>query len=185
MGAIGCTVPTGPHRRMAGGAGEDQGDVRSEASAAAVSAAYGPMHNPDLAERGEPEDRPSGGSLPRIRILLADDHAIVRESLARLLQMHEGLEVVGQAGDGQEAVERALDLKPDLIVMDVSMPRLNGIQATHRIKQILPTVLVIGLSMHTDADMAAAMRAAGACHYLTKTAAPDELVNLIRACFPG
>lgn len=133
----------------------------------------------------EPDGQPSRRSQAMIRVLLADDHAIVRDSLARLLQMQEGIEVVGRAGDGQEAVDLAMTLKPDVIVMDVSMPRLNGIQATSRIKTALPYVCVIGLSMHRQADMAANMKAAGASQYLAKTSAPAELIQAIRTCMHG
>ncbi len=117
-----------------------------------------------------------------IRVLLADDHAIVRQSLARLLGGQPGLEVVGLAGDGQQAVDLAVRLEPDVIIMDVSMPRLNGLEATRRVKALLPRVRVIALSMHREEDMAADMRAAGACRYLAKTSPPDELVKAIREC---
>lgn len=139
----------------------------------------------DSSHSPEPCEAASGRRAAAIRILLADDHAIVRESLARLLQMQEGLQVVGVASDGQEAVDLAMATRPDVIVMDVSMPRLNGIQATRRIKAALPDVRVIGLSMHAAADMAADMRLAGAAHYLVKTSAPADLIRLIRGCSDG
>ncbi|MGC4121540.1 MAG: response regulator transcription factor [Myxococcales bacterium] len=128
----------------------------------------------------QPIHKPTPASV--IRILLADDHTIVRDSLARLLQTHDDLQVIGTAGDGQQAVDLALDLRPDVVVMDISMPRLNGLQATRQIKASLPHTHVIGLSMHREEDMAAEMKAAGASHYLVKTSAPDDLVDLIRAC---
>ncbi len=122
---------------------------------------------------------PTAGG-PRIRVLLADDHAMVRDGLARLLQMQPDIQVVGQAADGQEAVELARRLHPDVILMDVSMPRLSGTEATHQLKMELPAVHVVGLSMHVDKDIAEAMSAAGAVAYVTKTAPPEQLVAAIR-----
>lgn len=134
------------------------------------------------ASKNQPDEQITYSSDKTIRILLADDHAIVRDSLARLLQMQQGLEVVGRAGDGQEAVDLAMELRPDVVVMDITMPRLNGIQATERITAALPHVYIVGLSMHTEADMGAQMKNAGAKAYLPKTAPPAHLIDAIRAC---
>jgi DNA-binding NarL/FixJ family response regulator len=98
-----------------------------------------------------------GSSSQKIRVLLADDHPVLRHGLAGLLQGHAEIEMVGQAKDGQEAVELARQTRPDVILMDITMPRLNGIEATRRIKAELPEVCVIGLSMHEGEDMAMAM----------------------------
>ncbi len=125
-----------------------------------------------------PSAHPGGG----IRILLADDHFVVRDSLARLLQMQPGIDVIGQASDGQMAVELARQLQPDVILMDVSMPQLDGIEATRRVVAESPCVRVIGFSMHHESDMAAAMLKAGAVGYLSKTANPDSLIAAIRTC---
>src|SRR5690606_38086692 len=103
-----------------------------------------------------------------IRVLLVDDHQVVRRGLAGLLRDEPGIEIVGEAADGQEAVEQALRLQPDVIIMDVSMPRMNGIDATRAIVTELPQVAVIGMSMHDQADLAQSMRAAGAVTSLTK-----------------
>ncbi|MCX5682782.1 MAG: response regulator, partial [Planctomycetota bacterium] len=116
-----------------------------------------------------------------IRVLLADDHPVMRQGLARLLQEHDDIEVVGEAGNGREAVELAGQLRPDVILMDISMPGLNGIEATRLICGQLPQIRVIGLSMHEEADMAAGMRQAGAAAYLTKGGSTDELIAAIRA----
>lgn len=115
-----------------------------------------------------------------IRVLLADDHAVLRDGLDRLLRIQEGIEVVGQAADGQEAVDLALLLRPDVVLMDVSMPRLNGVEATRQILQSLPGTRVIGLSMHVREDVASQMVAAGAAGYLTKTVPYETLIAAIR-----
>ncbi len=119
-----------------------------------------------------------------IHVLLADDHAVVRDGLTRLLQLQPGMVVVGQAADGQEAVKLALQLQPEVIVMDVSMPHLGGVEATRCITEELPNVQVIGLSMHVQEDVAAQMKAAGAAAYLTKTTPPETLVAKIRELAP-
>jgi DNA-binding NarL/FixJ family response regulator len=121
----------------------------------------------------------------KIRVLLADDHTMMREGLALLLRQEPDIEMVGEAFDGEGAVELAGRLRPDVVVMDVTMPRLNGIEATRRIVAELAGVSVIALSMHEEADMAAAMRAAGASDYVTKDSPPDVLVAAIRACAAG
>jgi CheY-like chemotaxis protein/anti-sigma regulatory factor (Ser/Thr protein kinase) len=116
----------------------------------------------------------------RIRILLADDHTVVRDSLAHLLESQPDMDVVAKAVNGLEAVDLALALQPDVIIMDVNMPLLNGIQATKRIVSQLSGARVIGLSMYSAADMDLAMRQAGASDYLTKDSAPEELLARIR-----
>lgn len=138
-------------------------------------------------EPGE-EERAFRGEAPhtevpdRIRILLADDHKILREGLAGLLREQPDFEVVSEASDGQMAVALARETRPDVIIMDVTMPILNGIDATRRIIQEMPHVKVIGLSMHEKEDMAQAMREAGAVAYVTKGAPSDILTATIRDC---
>lgn len=125
------------------------------------------------ARRGAaPEDRP-------LRVLLADDHKILREGLVSLLEEQPGVHVVGEASDGQMAVELALREKPDVIIMDITMPRLNGIEATRQIVAQWPQAIVIGLSMHDKEDMANAITEAGARAYVTKGAPSDILVETI------
>ncbi|MCE5327237.1 MAG: response regulator [Planctomycetaceae bacterium] len=118
----------------------------------------------------------------KIRVLLADDHAIMRQGLATLLEGEEDIQVIGEASDGQMAVDLAGDMHPDVIIMDVSMPGLNGIEATRIIRRQSPHVAVIGLSMHEDATIAAEMREAGADSYLTKGGPSEDLINAIREC---
>ena len=123
--------------------------------------------------------RPGGG--PRIRVLVADDHQILRKGMVILLQEHLDLEIVGEASDGREAVRLADELRPDVIIMDVSMPHLSGIEATRQIVAQMPDVVVIGMSMHEEEAMASAMRSAGAALYLTKGGPSDALLAAIRS----
>jgi DNA-binding NarL/FixJ family response regulator len=116
----------------------------------------------------------------KIRVLLADDHKLLRGCLAHLLGEEPDIEVVEQAGDGREAVEMALATHPDVVLMDVSMPQMSGIEATQRIKRQLPGVRVIGLSMHEEDDMADAMLRAGAVAYFTKSGPSELLLEAIR-----
>jgi PAS domain S-box-containing protein len=115
-----------------------------------------------------------------IRLLLADDHAVVREGLRRLLSYEPDIEVVGEATDGKEAADLAAALRPDVILMDLSMPRLDGVEATRAIRRDQPDVRVIGLSMFEDGPHAEAMRAAGAVDYLPKSGPSDKLLAAIR-----
>ncbi|MEW6750169.1 MAG: response regulator [Candidatus Latescibacterota bacterium] len=116
----------------------------------------------------------------RLRVLLADDHAVMRDGLATMLRVQPDIEVVGEASNGLEAVELALRLQPQVVIMDVSMPGLDGIQATRRIKSELPSLRVIGLSMHHEARVAEAMREAGAEAYFTKDSVSGNLLAALR-----
>lgn len=131
---------------------------------------------------GAADESPSSHKGPKIRVLLADDHAVVRDGLAQLLVVQKGFQVVGQAADGQEALDMALQLLPDVVVMDVSMPGLSGMEATRQILAKLPATCIIGLSMHTEPDIAQAMSHAGAAAYFAKSAQPEVLVAKIRQC---
>jgi PAS domain S-box-containing protein len=127
-------------------------------------------------------NHPARGTSPKIRVLLADDHAVMREGLARLLGEQPDIEIVGEAADGQTAIEMARQLRPDIVLMDVSMPRANGLTATRQLALDLPTTRVIGLSMHDDAATGDTMREAGAAAYVAKSAPPAEVLTAIRAC---
>lgn len=128
--------------------------------------------------------RPAGKRSSTIRVLVADDHPITRQGIARLLEEEPDIEIVGEACDGREAVEMACLLHPDVVVMDVSMPRLSGVEATRQIKSTLPDVRVIGLSMYEEAEWAKAMCEAGALAYLHKSRQSGDLVTAIRAARP-
>jgi len=117
---------------------------------------------------------------PKLRVLLADDHEIVREGLISLLSDVRDIEVVGEAANGREAVNQAYRLQPDVVIMDVAMPLINGDDATRQIKLHLPKTRVIALSMYEEPDMVEKMRRAGAEAYILKTAPSEELVATIR-----
>jgi two-component system response regulator DegU len=115
-----------------------------------------------------------------MRVLVVDDHAVLRQGLIELLQKESFIDVVGQAGDGLQAIDEARRLRPDAIVMDISMPRMNGIEATRIIVAEMPTVRVVGLSMHDRSDMARAMRDVGAVAYVAKDSPVEEIIAGIR-----
>jgi DNA-binding NarL/FixJ family response regulator len=119
---------------------------------------------------------------PTLQVLIVDDHAIFRDGIAQLLTQERGIQVVGFANDGGQAIELARKLQPDAILMDISMPGINGIEATRIIHQELPEIRIIGLSMYADEESAHVMREAGAIAYKSKGCAPAELVSAIRAC---
>lgn len=123
--------------------------------------------------------------MSRIRVFLADDHAVVREGLKALINANTFMEVVGEAADGLKACEQVPIVKPDVVVMDVSMPAMNGSQATERIRRECPTVRVVALTVHEDKGYIRQLLAAGASGYVLKRAAPEELIQAIRAVAAG
>jgi PAS domain S-box-containing protein len=114
-----------------------------------------------------------------VRVLLVDDHAMVRQGLRSILDGYPNLDIIAEAGDGEEAITLARLLKPDLIVMDVNMPRLDGIEATRRIREELPGTYVVGLSVNEAEHIVKSMQAAGASAFLTKESAADHLYETI------
>lgn len=120
-----------------------------------------------------------------IRILLADDHKILRQSLTLLLDHESGLEVVGQAQDGLQIVDLVDEFRPDLVLMDIAMPHLNGIEATRRIKKKFPEVKVLILSMYSDDRYLTQVFRAGASGYVLKDASKDELISAIKLISSG
>jgi DNA-binding NarL/FixJ family response regulator len=120
-----------------------------------------------------------------IKIILAEDHKITREGLVNMLEDQSGMKVVGEAGNGREAIRLARDLSPDLVIMDVTMPDLNGIDATRIITSTPKNTKVIALSMYSDKQFVQGMMQAGASGYLLKDCAFGELVHAIRAVFKG
>ncbi len=124
-------------------------------------------------------------SVAEIRILLADDHNVMRAGLKLLLERHSGFRVVGEASDGYEAVEAAIASKPDVVVLDIAMPRLNGIEAAKRIAAQLPQAGIIILSMHSDEGYVLRALKAGAKGYLLKDSAESDLIKAIEVLNKG
>jgi len=119
--------------------------------------------------------------LSELRILIADDHELMRRGVRSLLEAEAGWKVVGEAADGQELVEKTEKLRPDVVVLDISMPRLNGLEAAHRIKKILPEVKILILSMHDSEQLARSVLDAGARGYIAKSDTARDLVIAIEA----
>ena len=126
----------------------------------------------------EPVNNPTGG-VAGLRVLFADDHKVMRQGLIQLIAGQQDIMVVGEASDGMEAIEQTQRLHPDVVVMDVSMPRIDGVEATRRIKRQWPAVRVIGLSMFDDDDISHTMLEAGAETFVSKTASSAELLQAI------
>jgi DNA-binding NarL/FixJ family response regulator len=123
--------------------------------------------------------------MPDIRLLLVDDHEVVRTGLRMLLESHTDLKIVGEASNGAEALELCELLHPDVVVMDLILPDTSGIEITRRIKQSLPQVNVVALTIHEDQEYFFETLRAGASGYVPKRAAPEELVNAIRVANTG
>jgi DNA-binding NarL/FixJ family response regulator len=121
----------------------------------------------------------------KIRILLADDHNIMRRGLRLLLERQPGFEVVAEAADGRQAVERAEATRPDVAVLDIAMPNMSGIEAAQRIRALLPQVAIVILSMHSDEGYVLRALKAGAKAYLLKDSAENDLIEAIRAVSEG
>jgi len=119
------------------------------------------------------------------RLLLVDDHAVVRSGLRMLLENEHDVEIVGEAGNAEEAIAAAMTLNPNVIIMDIGLPDLSGIDATREIKKRLPDVSIVALTIHEDEEYFFKMLEAGASGYVPKRAAPDELITAIRAAANG
>jgi two-component system, NarL family, response regulator NreC len=116
-----------------------------------------------------------------VRILLADDHTLVREGLRRILEAQPGWQVIAEAADGREAVRRSLELKPDLVILDLAMPQLSGVDAIQQIVRRLPSVRILVLSMHADEVYVTRALRAGAHGYLLKDSAGTDLLRAVSA----
>ncbi len=121
----------------------------------------------------------------KIRVILADDHHIIRDGLARVLRSEPDIDVVGEAANGVQAINLARLLHPDVLVMDVSMPVLNGVEATVEVHRDMPDIKIIGLSMHEEGELSSAIRHAGAVAYVTKGGPPEALITAIRKVANG
>ncbi|MGE5238277.1 MAG: response regulator [Chloroflexota bacterium] len=123
--------------------------------------------------------------MSRIRVLIADDHALVREGISALLKFYDDIEVVGEASDGIEAIERAREIKPEVVLMDIGMPRLGGLEATVELRKTEPDIKIIVLTQYDDREYISRFLKAGVSGYLLKKAVGNELVNAIRAVHRG
>ncbi len=123
--------------------------------------------------------------MDRIRVMLVEDHVVVRQGTRQLLEREQDLEVIGETGDGEEAVQLAAALKPDVIIMDIAMPKLSGIEATKQIKALLPSVAVLILTGYDYDEYIFSLLEAGAAGYLLKSVSGDELIDAIRAVNAG
>jgi two-component system, NarL family, response regulator NreC len=121
----------------------------------------------------------------KVRLLLVDDHEVVRMGLRSYLETQEWIEVVGEAENGEEAIIYAMESKPDVVVMDISMPTMDGLEATRRLRKLVPECLILALTVHQDKQYFFEMLAAGASGYITKHAAAEELVAAILSVAAG
>jgi two-component system response regulator NreC len=121
----------------------------------------------------------------QVKVLVAEDHAVVREGIRMILDAQEDFAVVGEARDGDEAVRLARQLRPDVVVMDISMPRMNGVEATQEIKRLFPDVQVLILTMHEEESYVFQLLRLGAAGYVLKRAAATDLVEAVRAASRG
>src|SRR5918999_3383920 len=134
--------------------------------------------------KGETEAE-AQGARPPARVLIADDHDLVREGLLAVLEGESDIEVVAEARNGREALEMARRVRPDLILMDVRMPEMDGLAATRAVKEELPTTSVVMVTMHENPDYLLEAIRAGAAGYILKDAAGDRLVEAVRRTFDG
>lgn len=123
--------------------------------------------------------------MKKIRVLLAEDHTIVRQGIAALLRTESDMEVVGEASNGMEAIELAKKLGPDVILMDIGMRQLNGLEATREIKKLFPSMKILVLTMHDNEEWILQILRAGASGYLIKDLAMTDLISALRAVYQG
>lgn len=123
--------------------------------------------------------------MDKVRVIIADDHPVVRQGTCQLLQQEPDLEVVGEAANGEEAVRLAASLKPDIAIIDIAMPGVDGIEATKRIKEICPSTAVLVLTAYDEDQLVFALLEAGAAGYLLKSVEGWEIINAVRALHAG
>lgn len=125
------------------------------------------------------------GKTNKIRLLIADDHTLIREGLRKIISLQDDMEVVAEASDGQLAYQRALDVRPDIVLMDINMPNVNGIEATRKIKNDSPEIGIIALTIHDDQEYVTELVKAGVSAYLLKDIGADYLIETIRSVARG
>ena len=123
--------------------------------------------------------------MQKIKILVVDDHAILRDGIRALIGLHNDVEIIGEASEGKEAVEKALELEPDVVVMDIAIPGMDGLEATRRIKKKNSKVQILVLTQHDNKEYVLSSIKAGAAGYVPKRAMGSELVSAIRAVYRG
>jgi DNA-binding NarL/FixJ family response regulator len=123
--------------------------------------------------------------LDRIKVLIADDHAVLREGTRQILEQEPDIEVIAEAGDGEEAVDLATKFRPDVAIIDISMPKLDGIEATKQIKELDPSISVLILTAYDDDQFIFSLLEAGAAGYLLKSVRGHELIDAVRAVYAG
>lgn len=123
--------------------------------------------------------------MKKIRVLLVDDHAILREGIKALLEKQDNIEVVAEAGDGREAIPKAAQFRPDVVVLDISMPTMDGLESTRQMKRDNPDIKVLVLTMHDNEEYFFQLLRAGASGYVTKKSVSRELVSAIEAVYRG
>jgi PAS domain S-box-containing protein len=169
--------------RMQGIGGDcEVSSVPQRGTTARLSLPLVPAHHAKGARPSQGEKPPvptQKGQRPTVRILMVDDHPLVRQGMRGVVEGFANMEVVGEASNGKEAVQLALEVRPNVVIMDINMPLMNGLEATRVIKTQCPEITVVGLSMNNDRQVQAAMKAAGASAYLSKDAAPEMLYHVI------
>ena len=123
--------------------------------------------------------------MDKIKVLVVDDHAILRDGIRALLSLHDDIEIVGEASEGKEAIEKARELAPDVIVMDIAMPGMDGLEATRRIRKKSPEVKVLVLTQHDNREYILSAIKAGVAGYVPKRALGSDLVSAIRTVYKG
>jgi len=126
------------------------------------------------------EEGPTESRRRQVRVVLTDDHQMMREGLRRAIEERGDAEVIAEAGDGERAVQLVRDMLPDVVVMDVGLPKMNGLEATRQIKTEFPNIAVIGFSVSEGSKSEAAMRAMGACAYFSKAGSIEALCEAVR-----
>ncbi len=147
--------------------------------------AQAPIETAELADDPDASNGRGPVAGAHIRVLLADDHTILRAGLRMMLNAQPDIEVIGEAGDGRQAISEAQRLLPDVILMDITMPECNGIEATRQVKRLLPETRVLVLTMHENEEYLFQMLRAGAAGYILKEALDTELINAIRVVYSG